>query len=69
MYGMLTYGVFDVLDNERPHTAVRIGVLLEHFNWELFDHRHYSCDVAPSDYRLFSYLNKAEYKNDVWNCS
>jgi hypothetical protein len=31
--------------------------LLEHFNWELFDLLSYSPDLAPSDYRLFTYFN------------
>jgi transposase len=43
-------------DNARPHTAACIRALLEHFNWELFDHLHYSPDLAPSDYLLFTYL-------------
>jgi histone-lysine N-methyltransferase SETMAR len=30
--------------------------LLEHFNWELFDHPPYSPDLALSDYHLFNYL-------------
>jgi hypothetical protein len=30
--------------------------VLEHFNWELFDHSSYSLDLAPSDYHLFTYL-------------
>jgi histone-lysine N-methyltransferase SETMAR len=30
--------------------------LLKHFNWELFDHHPYSPDLAPSYYRLFTYL-------------
>jgi hypothetical protein len=30
--------------------------LLEHFNWELFDHLPYSPDLAPSNYHLFTYL-------------
>jgi hypothetical protein len=41
-----------LLENGRPHTAA----LLEHFNWELFDHLFYSPDLAPSDYHLFTYL-------------
>jgi hypothetical protein len=43
----------------RPHTgtAARTQELLEHFNWELFDHTPYSPDLAPSDYHLFTYLN------------
>jgi hypothetical protein len=42
--------------NARPRTADRTPALLEHFNWELFDHRPYSLDLAPSDNHLFSYL-------------
>jgi hypothetical protein len=30
--------------------------LLEHFNWELFNHPPYSPDLAPWDYHLSSYL-------------
>jgi hypothetical protein len=33
----------------------RTQALLEHFNWELFDHPLYSPDLAPSDYHLFTY--------------
>jgi hypothetical protein len=36
---------------------------LEYFNWELFDHRPYTPDLAPSDYRLFTltqYINNNE---------
>jgi histone-lysine N-methyltransferase SETMAR len=40
--GMLTFGVVLHHDNARPHTAARSGALLEHFNWELFDHPPYS---------------------------
>jgi hypothetical protein len=29
--------------------------LLEHFNWELFDHRPYSPGLASSEYHLFTY--------------
>jgi hypothetical protein len=31
---------------------------LEHFNWELFNHLPYNPDLAPSDYRLFTFLKK-----------
>jgi hypothetical protein len=49
---MLTYGVMLLHDNALPHTstAARTRALLEHFNWELFDHLLYSPDLAPSDY-------------------
>jgi histone-lysine N-methyltransferase SETMAR len=43
-------------DNARPHRAARTRALLEHFNWELFDHPPYSPDLAPSDCYLFTYL-------------
>jgi transposase len=44
--------------NDRPHmsTAARTRALLEHFNWELFDHSPYSPDDVPSDHGLFTYL-------------
>jgi histone-lysine N-methyltransferase SETMAR len=50
--GMLTVGVVLLHDNVLPHTAACTRVLLEHFNWELFDHHPYSCDLPPSDYYL-----------------
>jgi hypothetical protein len=49
---MLTSGV--VL-NARPRRAARTRVLLEHFNWELFDHPPYNPDLVPSDYHMFIY--------------
>jgi histone-lysine N-methyltransferase SETMAR len=36
--------------------ATRTRALLQHFNWELFDHPPYSPDLALSDYHLFTYL-------------
>jgi transposase len=39
-------------DNARPHTAARIRALLEHFNWELFDHPPYNPDLTLRDYFL-----------------
>jgi transposase len=53
---MLISGVVLLQDNARPHTAARTRALLEHFNWELFDHPPYSPDLAPSYYHLFPYL-------------
>jgi transposase len=52
---MLTFGVVLLHDNAYPHTAVCIRALLEHLNWELFDHPPYSPDLAPSDCHLFLY--------------
>jgi hypothetical protein len=37
--GMLKFGVVLLHDNALPHTAARTRALLEHFNWELSDHR------------------------------
>jgi hypothetical protein len=36
--GMLTSGVVLLHVNARTHTVARTRALLEHFNWELFDH-------------------------------
>jgi hypothetical protein len=44
--GMLTYGVL-LHDNARQHAAARTQTLLEHSDWELFDHPPYSTDLAP----------------------
>jgi hypothetical protein len=49
-------GVVLLHDNAHLHTAASIRVLLDHFNWELFDHRPYTPDLTPSDYHLFIYL-------------
>jgi transposase len=54
--GMLTYGVIHLCDNVHLYTAARTRALLEHFNWELFEHPPYSPDLDPSDYNLFTYL-------------
>jgi hypothetical protein len=32
---------------------IQFLALLEHLDWELFDHRPYSPALAPSDYHLF----------------
>jgi hypothetical protein len=53
---MLTSGVVLLHDNMRPYRAAHAQALLEHFNWQLFDHLHYSPDLVLSDYHLFTYL-------------
>jgi hypothetical protein len=53
---MLTYGIILLHENTRLNTAARTLALLEHFNWELFDHTPYSSDLAQSDNHLFTYL-------------
>jgi hypothetical protein len=53
---MLTSDVVFLHHNARLHTTVRTRALLEHFNWELFDHPLYSHDLASGDYHLFTYV-------------
>jgi hypothetical protein len=53
---MLTSGAVLLHNNTNPHTPVRTRAVLEHLNWELFDHLPYNTDLAPSDYHLFTYL-------------
>jgi histone-lysine N-methyltransferase SETMAR len=53
---MLISSVVLFHDNPYPHRAARIQALLEHFNWELFDHLPYSPDLALSECHLFTYL-------------
>jgi hypothetical protein len=40
----------------RLHTGSWAQELLQHFNWELFDHPPYNPDLALSDYHMFTYL-------------
>jgi histone-lysine N-methyltransferase SETMAR len=54
--GMLASGVMLLHDNAPPRTDPCTRALLEHCNWELFDHPPYSPDLALSDYNLFTYL-------------
>jgi transposase len=54
--GMLTTDVVFLHDNARSHTAACTQALLEHFNWELFDHPPYRRELTPSDYLMFTYL-------------
>jgi hypothetical protein len=42
--------------NVHLHMSACTQALLEHFNWELFDHPPYSLDFTPSDSNLFTYL-------------
>jgi hypothetical protein len=53
---MLTSGVVPLYANAHPHTAVRNWALLQHFNWDLFDHLPYSPHLVLSDYHLFTNL-------------
>jgi hypothetical protein len=53
---MKTSNILIVLihDNVHMHTTARTWALLEHFNWELFDHSPYSHYLTLSDYHLFT---------------
>jgi hypothetical protein len=55
---MLTTRILLVLfhDSASPDITPRTRALLEHFDWELFDHLPSSPDLSPGDYRLFTYL-------------
>jgi hypothetical protein len=55
---MLTFSVLKVLlhDNVHPHTVARTRALLEHLNWELFDHPPHSPDLTLSNHHLFTHL-------------
>jgi hypothetical protein len=53
---MLTSGIVLLHKNARPQATVRTRALLEHFNWELFDHSPYNPDLAPISSQLFTYL-------------
>jgi hypothetical protein len=57
-HGMLSSGVVLLHDRVHLHTCTTActQALLEHFNWELFDHPSYSPDLAPSNDLLFTYL-------------
>jgi riboflavin biosynthesis pyrimidine reductase len=45
-HGILTFGAILLHDNARLHTDAHTRALLEHFNWELFDHLPHSTDLA-----------------------
>jgi hypothetical protein len=47
-HGMLTHSVVLIHDNAPLHTAADTRALLEHFNWELFDHPYYNSDFVSS---------------------
>jgi hypothetical protein len=46
--GTLTSGVVLLHEDARPHTAAHNRALMEHFNWELFDHPPYSPDLTAT---------------------
>jgi hypothetical protein len=65
-YGMLIYGIVLLHNSSLPHTAARIKALLWHVNWALSDQPPYSPDLAPGQYRPFTYLrNMAELTGSI----
>jgi hypothetical protein len=50
------------------NTAVLTRAMLEHLNWELFDHPPYSPDLAPNGYHLFiclkNWVGSQRFKNN-----
>jgi hypothetical protein len=52
---MLTFSVVLIHEDAHLHTASHTQTLLEHFTWE-FDQPPYICDLAPSNYHLFTYM-------------
>jgi hypothetical protein len=55
-HSMLTSGLVLLHDNARLHTAAYTRALLEHFNWELYEHPSYNPDLTPSNCHPFTYL-------------
>lgn len=45
-------------DNARPHTAKATKSELQGYGWLILAHPPYSPDIAPSDYHLFSHLQR-----------
>jgi hypothetical protein len=53
---MLTSSVVLLHDSAHSHTDAPNPALLEHYNWELFDHPPNSPDLPSSDHHLSTYL-------------
>jgi hypothetical protein len=60
---MLTFGVVLLHDIMSLHTAAHTETLLEHFNWELFDHPPYSPDLSLSVFHLLR-LKSQRFNNN-----
>jgi hypothetical protein len=53
---MLSSDVVFLHPSAHQHTAAHTWALLEHFNWESFEHPPYSHALTPSDYDLFTHI-------------
>jgi hypothetical protein len=63
MRGMLTFGLVLLHDSSHPHTDARTRALLEHFNWELFDHPAYNPATSPREYHLKNWSLSQSFNN------
>jgi len=45
-------------DNARPHVSRETIQKLRELNWEVLAHPAYSPDLAPSDYHMFSHMDR-----------
>jgi histone-lysine N-methyltransferase SETMAR len=50
--------VYYLVDNARPHIARSVKQELAGYGWTILPHPPYSPDLAPSDYWLFSHLQR-----------
>jgi hypothetical protein len=62
--GILTSGVVLLHDNMHPYTAASIRAVLEHFNWELFDHPLHSPDLSSSGCHLKACLESQHFSSN-----
>ncbi|CAO4360666.1 unnamed protein product [Caenorhabditis nigoni] len=51
--------IYYLHDNARPHVAKTTKSLLTSFGWTVLAHPPYSPDLAPSDYHLFSDMQRS----------
>ena len=56
--GMLSDGIILVRNNSRPNTATLVTDKLQRFGWKTLQNPPYRPDLAPSDFHIFSYMNK-----------
>jgi hypothetical protein len=57
-HGEFTKGVLFLHDNAPAHRPLATQKKLAYLGFQYLDHPHYSSDLSPSDYHLFSGLKK-----------